>query len=183
MDFDTLKAIPLPQIVARYGIALTYSGDGQWAKARCPLPSHKAGDKDKNFSICIEKNTWSCFSDSCKATSGCKYGDAINFVAVMDHLAQFAAAKKLAQMFGIKETAQHRAERSEKQTSKGTDSNHGSSDRKSNGYLHNAGVELDEILKRGDQEDEESYLKRVKKIVMTKLRESYLNGQKVARGS
>jgi hypothetical protein len=53
LDFAALKTIPLTSICAKYGIALTFGG--KYAKAKCPLPTHKAKDKDKNFNINISE--------------------------------------------------------------------------------------------------------------------------------
>lgn len=55
LDFKALKAIPLTQVLQKYGIALTFAG--KYAKARCPLPTHKQNDRDKNFNINLEGKT------------------------------------------------------------------------------------------------------------------------------
>jgi hypothetical protein len=36
---------------------------GEWASAPCPLPTHKAGDKGRNFTINLPQNYWRCFSE------------------------------------------------------------------------------------------------------------------------
>src|ERR1017187_8689221 len=102
LDFTRLKAIPISDVVGKYGIQLRFRGE--WGSAICPLPSHKKGEKEKTFSVNTLQNYWKCFSASCNESAGCKGGDTINFVALMDGSTQLAAAKKLAEWFNIGET-------------------------------------------------------------------------------
>ena len=99
VDFARIKEVPIADVVGRYNIPLRYRGE--WGAALCPLPSHKQREKEKTFSVNTQKNYWKCFSQSCNEQAGCKGGDTINFVALMDGSTQLAAAKKLAGWFGI----------------------------------------------------------------------------------
>src|SRR5580698_4125820 len=121
LDFERIKEIKLIEVMGRYKIPLRFKGE--YAAACCPLPTHKAGDSGKSFSINLAGNYWRCFSESCNANNGGKRGgDCINFVALMDGISQLEAAKKLAAWFGIADvtkattsqtkTAEHIAQRS-----------------------------------------------------------------------
>src|SRR5580658_10393900 len=103
LDFARIKEIKLTDVIARYNIALRFKGE--YAVCTCPLPTHKKGDTGKCFSINLAGNYFRCFSASCNEAAGCKGGDTINFVALMDGSSQLAAAKKLAGWFGIAETS------------------------------------------------------------------------------
>ena len=127
LDFAKIKEIKITDVCGRLGIALTFSG--KYAKAKCPLPTHKAGDRDKNFNINLEGNFFKCWSGSCNEKAGAKGGDVINFVALMENCPQHDAAKKLADWFHVPETQkpgthiEHRAsEKPHKGTSQRTDS-------------------------------------------------------------
>jgi CHC2 zinc finger len=182
LDFARIKAdIRIVDVLARRGISLRFNGE--WGSAPCPLPSHKPGDKDRTFQVNVRENWFKCWSKSCNEKAGKKGGDVINLVAQLDNCSDYQAAKKLSEMFRIQEkTAQHIAERSEQRTSKRTISDSNSPSGKSNGYLHNVGLLLDDILTRGDQEDDAAYLKRIKKGAMTLVHQSYLNGKREGKG-
>ena len=107
LDFQRIKEIPIVEIVARYGVQLRFRGE--WGAAICPLPSHKPSEKEKTFSVSTSQNYFKCFSASCNEQAGCRGGDAINFVALMDNSSQLAAAKKLAGWFGIGKANQLRS--------------------------------------------------------------------------
>jgi len=95
LDFAELKKIRITDVVARYGIRLQFKGE--WTSAPCPLPTHKAGDKSKSFTINLPLNYWRCFSASCnEKNEGRKGGDVINFVALMENCRERDAALKLA---------------------------------------------------------------------------------------
>src|ERR1019366_10708476 len=84
----------------RYHVALKFKG--QWATCICPLPTHKAGDKGRNFSVNVAQNYWRCFSESCNANNGGKRGgDVINFVALMENCREKDAAQKLSDWYNI----------------------------------------------------------------------------------
>lgn len=179
LDFGRIKTIPITEVLARRGISLRYNGE--WGSAPCPLPTHKPNDKDRTFQANVKDNYWKCWSASCNEKAGKKGGDVINLVALLDNCSEYHAAKKLAEAFHVDEkTAPHIEARRE--TPKRTVSQSDSSSGKSNGYLHQVGLLLDDILQRGDQEEEAAYLKRVKKAVMTIVHQSFRNG-KQALGS
>lgn len=180
LDFAALKQIPLTSVCARYGIALTFGG--KYAKAKCPLPTHKPGDKDKNFNINLEGNYWKCWSGSCNEKAGAKGGDVINFVAVMENCSQHEAAKKLAGWFHVEETktAQHIAKRSEsvpKDTPKRTVSNVTSPSDSVKGYMAQIDAWFDEISIRAIDEDDAAYRKRILNAIKERLLESYRAGK------
>src|ERR1035441_8111511 len=180
LDFARLKAIPISDVVGRYGIQLRYRAE--WGSAICPLPSHKKGEKEKTFSVNTLQNYWKCFSASCNETAGCKGGDTINFVALMDGSTQLTAAKKLAEWFGIAETktaplqiVRRREEKPEPQKTT-IDDNKSAVAVKSN-YMSLIDAWLDELIKPRGDESESDYWKRLRKEVKTKLVLSYKAGQ------
>ena len=80
--------------------------------ARCPLPSHKPNDKDKNFSMNVEQNYWRCFSDSCNAANGGKRdGDVINLVALLENCTNWQAPQKIAEWCGLNRNGDRQATR------------------------------------------------------------------------
>jgi hypothetical protein len=184
LDFKALKEIPLAQVLAKYGIALTFGG--KYAKAKCPLPTHKDGDKDKNFNINLEGNFWKCWSGSCNEKAGVKGGDTINFVALMENCSQHAAAQKLSEWFHVpedKKAAQPIAARPSKQpSSKGATSNGSRPSIDVKGYMSDVDAWFDEMIARGEKESDEEYRHRVRNAVKCRLVQSFRNGKKVAQG-
>jgi hypothetical protein len=191
LDFQAIKAIPLTQVLQKYGIALTFGG--KYAKAKCPLPTHKDGDRDKNFNINLEGNFWKCWSGSCNEKAGAKGGDTINFVALMENCPQHEAAKKLAEWFHVPETQkpgtpiEHRAsEKSRIGKFQKDSSDHtspsGSVKVDTKGYMQDVDRWFDEMIARGDQEDDEQYLHRIRNAVKSRLVQSFRNGKRVAQG-
>src|SRR3569833_2789188 len=137
MDFTAIKQIRITDVCARYGISLRFGPE--WASAKCPLPTHKAGDKDRTFQVNVNENYWKCWSSSCNQQAGRKGGDVINLVALLGNSTEYAAAKKLADMFNIhNKTASHMEKRRE-EPSKGNpqkdSSDHSSSTDKVKGYM------------------------------------------------
>lgn len=210
LDFERIKAIPISDVVVgHYRIPLKFNG--AWGSAACPLPTHKPGEKDKTFAVNAERNYWLCHSDSCNEKSGGKKGgDCINFVALMERCSEYDAAKKLADWFhiessngsngnnraGIAQTAaqnkngSHResrpADASTRETSPQKDhpDHNPSRDtvKQTPRYMETIDKWFDELMQRGDQEDDAVYLKRVRNGVKAKLIESYRNGKRVAQG-
>ena len=176
LDFGKIKAIPILAVCGKYGIKLRFNGE--WGSALCPLPSHKQGDKDKTFQVSVRQNFFKCWSKSCNEKAGCKGGDVISFVALMENCSQFAAAQKLSEMFEIEKAAEPIAQRqNQKQTIKGTDCNSDSpSVEVKSGYLHETGIWLDEILAKVIPD--EVVRKTVKKMVMGRIFDSYQNGRR-----
>ena len=102
LSFEEVKKIRMVDVVGRYGIRLRFKGE--WATAPCPLPSHTAGDKGRNFTINLGHNYWRCFSASCnQKNEGRRGGDVINFVALMENCRERDAAQKLATWYGLTE--------------------------------------------------------------------------------
>jgi hypothetical protein len=54
LDFQRMKAIPISEVVGRYGVQLRYRGE--WGAATCPFATHKKAEKERTFSINTEKN-------------------------------------------------------------------------------------------------------------------------------
>jgi hypothetical protein len=191
LDFKAIKAIPLTQVLQKYGVALTFSG--KYAKARCPLRAHKAGDKDKNFNLNLEQNFWKCWSGSCNEKAGVKGGDVINFVALMESCSQHDAAKRLAEWFHVPETSKA-APRIEKRpdekahikqsqrTDSKPNSSNGNHKSDTKGYMQDVDAWFDDMIVRGDQEDDEQYIHRVRNAVKSRLVQSFRNGKRVAQG-
>src|SRR5450631_4326691 len=99
LNFEEVEKTKLTDVLGRYGIRLRFKGE--WASAPCPLPTHKAGDKGRNFTINLGQNYWRCFSESCNQNNeGRKGGDIINFVALMENCRERDAA----QISGVQET-------------------------------------------------------------------------------
>jgi DNA primase len=176
LDFARLKAIPISDVVGRYGIQLRYRAE--WGSAICPLPSHKKGEKEKTFSVNTLQNYWKCFSASCNETAGCKGGDTINFVALMDGSTQLAAAKKLAEWFNIGETksALHIVGRS-KETEHQKTYPDPSTPPDTVKYMASIDQWFDELIKPLGDESEADYWKRLLKDVKAKLIESFRSGK------
>jgi hypothetical protein len=100
LNFEEVKKVRLTDIAGRYGIKLRFKG--AWASAPCPLPTHKAGDKGRSFTINLQQNYWRCFSESCNESNGGKKGgDVINFVALMENCRERDAAQNLADWYGL----------------------------------------------------------------------------------
>lgn len=50
VNFEAIKhGVRITDVCARYGIQLRFRGE--WASAKCPLPSHKEGGKDKTLQV------------------------------------------------------------------------------------------------------------------------------------
>ena len=96
----------------------------------------------------------------------------------MDGSSQLAAAKKLADWFGIAETktAPHMAKPSNKpEMQKATSEPSTSGD--SVKYMASIDAWYDELVKRSDQESDEDYRKRILKAIKQKLLESFRSGK------
>lgn len=180
LDFARIKAVPITDILVRYGIRLRFNGE--WGSAQCPLPTHKPGDNDKAFQVNVAHNYWKCWSASCNDKAGVKGGDCINFVALKEGITQYAAAQKIAEWFHINEkTARPSAERSEKENPKRTVSNTTSPSASVKGYMSEVDAWFDELVTRGQGETDDAFWKRVRNGVKARLIDSYKNGQRVAR--
>lgn len=189
LDFNRIKEIKLVDVMGRYGIPLRFKGE--YAAAICPLSTHKEGDTQKSFSINLAGNYWRCFSESCNANNGGKKGgDVINFVALKEGISQLDAAKKLATWFGIADAAKPatKQEKAPPHIEKGPvapiekphakDSQNPTTSASGVKYMQEIEAWFNEMIVRGDQEDDVDYWDRIKKAVKSKLVESYRNGQK-----
>jgi len=176
LDFKKVKEISIVKVVARYGVTLRFKG--VWGSGFCPLPKHKKDAEDKTFSVNTEKNYWKCFSASCNEAAGCKGGDTINFVALMEGCSQLDAARKLTEWFFPEQekTPQRIVEGSSKTNLQATSEN--SSSQVGVKYMQEVEAWFYALIVRGDQEEDCDYWARILKGVKTKLVESYRSGQK-----
>lgn len=100
LNFARIKEIRIVDVVGRYGISLTTKG--AWANGVCKLPTHKANNNGKNFSVNVAGNFWRCFSQSCnEANGGKRGGDVISFVALMENCSPKDAAQKLSDCYHL----------------------------------------------------------------------------------
>jgi hypothetical protein len=204
VNFEEIKQVRITDLLGRYHVPLKFRG--KYAMARCPLPSHKPNDKDKNFSVNVEQNYWRCFSASCNAANGGKRGgDVINLVALLENCTNWQAAQKIAEWYGLnrngdcqpakprltsdrktKENAPHmeeRAEKSPKETSqKDYQDNNPRSDSVKSRYMEELDKWFDGLIGRHKGEDDAVYWKRIRNGVKAKLIESYRNGKRAQVG-
>jgi hypothetical protein len=178
LDFTRIKEIPIADVCARYKVALRYRGE--WGSAMCPLPTHKQGEREKTFSISTAKNYFKCFSTSCNEQAGCKGGDVINFVALMDGCSQLDAAKKLADWFTIPEikTASHMGKPSNQKPEMQKATSEPSTSGENLKYMQEVEAWFDATFKQGEQEPDEEYRKRCLKSLKSRLLDSYRAGQR-----
>lgn len=193
VNFEVIKhGVKITDVCARYGIQLRFRGE--WASAKCPLPSHKDGDKDKTFQVNVKGNYWKCWSETCNAKNGGKKGgDVINLVALLDNCSEYQAAQKLADWFGLGTNEkpgtpiEHRAsEKSPKGTSQKDSSDHNRSSASvkpdTHGYMADVDAWLDQLLMRETAEAEDVYRKRVHNAIKGRLIESFRNGKRQVQG-
>jgi DNA primase len=184
LDFKEIKTIRITDVVGRYGIALKFKGE--WACGVCPLPTHKPGDKGRNFTVNVSQNYWRCFSETCNANNGGKRGgDVINFVALMEKCREREAAQKLADWYlaGQTKTAPRMEKRSDspqREHPKDYQNDNPRSD--SVKYMQEIDLWFDLLMRRAEKEDDAAYLKRVRNGVKAQLIRSYKSGQRVAAG-
>ncbi len=199
INFEAIKhGVKITDVCARYGIQLRFRGE--WASAKCPLPMHKEGDKDKTFQVNIAGNFWKCWSETCNAKNGGKRGgDVINFVAVMEGCRERDAAQKLADWYGVQsakfvsprpedvhkqKAPQRMAEGSKEKpkTQMQSSIQNGSTLGDSVKYMASIDLWYDEASIRLPDESDEDYRKRFLKGLKAKLIESYRAG-KLARSA
>jgi DNA primase len=102
--FDRLRGlVPLPAVLARYGLLSTLKRSGSQLKGCCPLHD---GTSRRQFVVNVETNTWYCFG-SCR-----RGGGTLEFVAAMERVSLVRAAELIAQWFALAShqprTQQHR---------------------------------------------------------------------------
>lgn len=189
LDFARIKAVPITDILGRYGVRLRFNGE--WGSAQCPLPTHKSSDTDKTFQVNTQQNYWKCWSASCNEHAGVKGGDVINFVALKEGVTQYEAASKIAEWFHLdaKKAAPHMEKRPENPQGKGKetqpqkdslDNNESSGSVK--GYMADVDAWFDELFRRGEKETDVDYWKRTRNGVKARLIQSYRNGQRKSQG-
>lgn len=100
IDFAALKSgVPIDAVLSHYGVQ-TRRRNNTYLVANCPLPTHTSKDSVLSFSINVEKNLWTCHSDSCKKASGMRGGDVIDLVCLMEGTRlPLEGAKRLAEWF------------------------------------------------------------------------------------
>ena len=180
LNFEEIKKVRIVDVIGRYGIRLRFKGE--WASAPCPLPTHKAGDKGRNFTINLAQNYWRCFSETCNANNGGKKGgDVINFVALMENCRERDAAQKIADLHGLNgnKTAQRiaeRAERSDATPHKDLPDHNPVSDN-GKGYIKALDGWFDELFGIGPELKDDPFWKKCRNAVKSKCIESYNNGK------
>ena len=103
-DFQSLKQIPIDQVLARYGVKLRPAGPHTLYGA-CPLPTHTSRQSRESFSVNLSRRVWSCHSASCiAAREGRIGGHAIDLVARMERCGLRQAGLRLQDWFGGRAT-------------------------------------------------------------------------------
>jgi len=88
--FETVKEIPLAELVSRYCPETRLRGGRMRLKGSCPLHI----DRDPSFVIYPSSNSWYCFS--C-----CNGGDGVRLVQLITGLSPLEAAKLITRDFGV----------------------------------------------------------------------------------
>jgi DNA primase len=105
VDFAEVRKIPIASALKFYKVYARKRSETELI-ADCPFPSHKTtqhANKNQTLAISTEKNRWYCHSDSCRAASNKpKGGDVIDLVAMLENLTALDAAKRLAELFAIR---------------------------------------------------------------------------------
>lgn len=197
LDFVEVKKVRITDVAARYAVRLRFKGE--WASAPCPLPSHKAGDKGRNFTINLAQNYWRCFSESCNQNNGGKKGgDVINFVALMENCKEGVAAQKLADWYGLNgnnkpnlapntknKTASHietpSKEVAEREPLSLNSSDHNPVSDSVKGYIQALDGWFDEVFGIGPELRDDPFWKKCRNAVKGKCIESFRNGKLAAR--
>lgn len=182
LNFDEIKKIRVIEVCARYGIALRYRGD--YANGVCKLPTHKPGDKSRTFSVNVRENYWRCFSDSCNAkNNGRKGGDCINLVALLENCSEYQAAEKLATWYGLNGKAKAPVVGAHAEPNNGKPFNPSTrgTEVKPSRFMETIDAWFDELVRRGDQEDEATYWKRLRNGVKSKLLDNWRAGVKAGK--
>ena len=100
-DFARIKrVVPLQAVLARYGVLEELKRSGTQLRGCCPI--HR-GTNARQFVVNVNAHEWHCFGD---CGSG---GSTLEFVAAMERVDVYAAAKLVAQWFAIGAGARHSA--------------------------------------------------------------------------
>lgn len=100
VDFQAVKqAVSMRDALARYGVQLRQT-NGFTLRGGCPLPSHSSKVAG-TFVVNMDKNIWTCKSDSCRKASERRGGNVLDFVAAMETCSIREAALKLADWFRV----------------------------------------------------------------------------------
>jgi DNA primase len=98
LDFRAIKSrVPISSLLSRYGVHLKRVNQAS-LKGNCPLPSHSSKSRD-TFYVNEAKSVWCCHSDSCKKNGNRTGGNVIDFVALMESLSPYDAARHLEVLF------------------------------------------------------------------------------------
>jgi hypothetical protein len=100
VDYRALKpAISMEAALANYGIRL-HRLDSEYLRGRCPLPAHTSKSSRLSFIVNVQKNAWTCHSDSCVAARGGRIGgNVLDFVSATENCSIRDAALKLQDWF------------------------------------------------------------------------------------
>jgi DNA primase len=92
LDFRAIRArITMEQVLEHYGVLATLKRTGTRLSGCCPIHN---GTNSTQFRVDTEKSLWNCFS-------GCKGGNALDFIARKESLPIHDAALKACEWFGI----------------------------------------------------------------------------------
>lgn len=184
IEFEKLKSLSIVEVVERYNLQLTQGN--VWRYAKCPLPSHdQKKSRETKFAVNVSKNYWTCFSGTCKERrEGQEYGDAIDFVVLMDGCGKKDAAEKLAEWFGLVpknepvpvSSSSNREILNQKAVPESWKKKEPESPAAKSGYMAEVDAWFDKVTARGLHEDTPAFWARVRKEVKTKLLESFRAG-------
>jgi DNA primase len=100
VDFRIVKQrVPIQSVLAHYNIRLRQVNRNS-LRGTCPLPTHSSKESKESFCVNIDKNIWSCMSESCSsARQGKRGGNVIDLVALIERSSIRDAALKLNDWF------------------------------------------------------------------------------------
>lgn len=98
VDFKAIRArVSIGSLLETYRVQLKRVNQSS-LKGDCPLPTHSSKGRN-TFYVNEAKSVWCCHSDSCKKNGNRNGGNVIDFVASMDDVSPYDAAKKLNSLF------------------------------------------------------------------------------------
>lgn len=186
IEFKELRErIRIIDVLARKGIKLTCRFGSEYASGQCPLPMHP--DKRNNsFAVHLPTNRFQCKDTTCQKTNGVgdKWGDCLNLVAAMEEIGFRDAAHQLAEWFpDVKNPASHSSNGSGAVREHQSGSSLANTPVKAqpsgngNGFMHETGLWLDEVLKPVPEDERPA----IKKLVSQRIYQSYINGKSAAK--
>ena len=101
IDFKQVKTlVTMEELLVRYGVR--FIPKSQLHNLSCPFPSHVSKDKNA-LSVNLERNIWSCKSQSCVAgREGKEGGNVLDFVMLMEGMTAHQAGEKILEWYDLK---------------------------------------------------------------------------------